>query len=386
MQVAEVADRAAVRLDRGQHMRDRGLRLAQGRLDDLACFVDGAEIFAVEVEMHRVLASQHGIRLRAGRDQNGTRGQRSAAGLVPHAVAVVVLDRHPQRAGAAARVDVDRQRCQAFGETDALFERLLDFFVIERVRRTVDQPAAVRDRHAAPRLQQLQHARRASFASGRSALGANRAPVRQVFERDIAFVVGPFRLDTLASAFGDQRVVARDEFLDLHRVVRQRLGGGIDRGQAAADDDDRQTDLHIRDRILARRAGELQRHQEVRCRAHAFGQRVRKIEHRRPTGAGGERNVVEAQGEGVFDVERAAEADAAAQRKAIAALDQKTQQLEEVLVPAHGDAVLGDAAESGHHALVQRLAQRVDVAYRLERHARAAWRLRPKPTAAAARS
>src|SRR6185436_8879818 len=51
-----------------------------------------------------------------------------------------------------------------------------------------------------------------------------------------AFVLGPFRLDTLAPAIGDQRIVAGDEFLDLHRVVRERLGGGIDRSQAAADD------------------------------------------------------------------------------------------------------------------------------------------------------
>ena len=55
--------------------------------------------------------------------------------------------------------------------------------------------------------------------------------------------------------------------------------------------------------------------------------------------------------------------------KRVAPLEQQPDHLEEVLVPAHGDAVLGDAAEARHHAIVERLDQRRDVAHRLERHA-----------------
>ncbi len=89
-----------------------------------------------------------------------------------------------------------------------------------------------------------------------------------------------------------------------------------------------------------------------------------------PTRARGERDVIEAQRERVLGVERAAEAHAAVQREAVAPLEQQPDHLEEVLVPAHRDAVLGDAAEARHHAIVERLGQRRDVA-RSARTARA---------------
>ena len=59
-------------------------------------------------------------------------------------------------------------------------------------------------------------------------------------------------------------------------------------------------------------------------------------------------------------VERAAEAHAAEHLEFAAPLQQQPDQLEEVLVPAHGDAVFGDAAEAGHHprAEVARAARR----------------------------
>ena len=59
-----------------------------------------------------------------------------------------------------------------------------------------------------------------------------------------------------------------------------------------------------------------------------------------------------------FDVERAAETHAAEEREPVAALEQQSDHLEEILVPAHGDAVLGDAAEAGHHTIVERLGER----------------------------
>src|SRR5258708_10863652 len=76
--------------------------------------------------------------------------------------------------------------------------------------------------------------------------------------------------------------------------------------------------------------------------------------------------MVEAEREGVVESERAAEAHAAIHGEPAPTLDEKPHDLEEVLVPAHGDAVFGNAAESGHHPLVQRFRELVDAADRPE--------------------
>ena len=78
--------------------------------------------------------------------------------------------------------------------------------------------------------------------------------------------------------------------------------------------------------------------------------------------------MVEAQLERVLDGQRAAEPDAAEQRELPPPLQQQPDHLQEILVPAHGDAVLGDAAETRHHAVVERLGQLLDVADRPEGH------------------
>src|SRR5437879_13707979 len=67
--------------------------------------------------------------------------------------------------------------------------------------------------------------------------------------------------------------------------------------------------------------------------------------------------MVEAAGEGVLHAQGAAEAHAAEHRELPPPLEQQADDLEEILVPAHGDAVLRDAAEAGHHAAVEILAQ-----------------------------
>ena len=45
-------------------------------------------------------------------------------------------------------------------------------------------------------------------------------------------------------------------------------------------------------------------------------------------------------------------------------LQQQAHQLQVVLVPPHGDAVLGHAAEAGHHAVVEVLEQPLRIAHR----------------------
>ena len=59
----------------------------------------------------------------------------------------------------------------------------------------------------------------------------------------------------------------------------------------------------------------------------------------------------------LVDGERAAEAHAAEHRELRAPLEQQADELEEILVPADGDAVFGDAAEAGHDAVVERFVE-----------------------------
>ena len=101
MQIAEEADRAS-------HPRESTSapatcrRLGDAlRLHRIAVFVDGLELLAVERNVVRVLARQHRVGLRAGRDQNRARRQRaSRAGLVQRAVsASQLLQRQRARHG-----------------------------------------------------------------------------------------------------------------------------------------------------------------------------------------------------------------------------------------------------------------------------------------------
>ena len=44
-------------------------------------------------------------------------------------------------------------------------------------------------------------------------------------------------------------LVTGKKFFDLHRIIGQRFGGGVDRGQSAADNDDRQSHRQIGDAV-----------------------------------------------------------------------------------------------------------------------------------------
>ena len=99
-----------------------------------------------------------------------------------------------------------------------------------------------------------------------------------------------------------------------------------------------------------RRARELQRHQEVGRLAHAADQVVLDVDDRRLARARRDRDVVEAHRERLVGVDGAAEAHAAVDAEARPPRQVQVQRGQEVLVPAHGDAVLGDAAEAGQRA------------------------------------
>ena len=70
-------------------------------------------------------------------------------------------------------------RRQAFGETHAFFERLRTLLRDSACSWAHRSAAAIGDGDAAPGIQQLDEIRPAAFASGRRALGANRAGVRR---------------------------------------------------------------------------------------------------------------------------------------------------------------------------------------------------------------
>ncbi len=71
----------------------------------------------------------------------------------------------------------------------------------------------------------------------------------------------------------------------------------------------------------------------------------------------------------LVDGQRAAEAHSAEHAELLPPLQQQPDDLQKILVPADRDAVLGHAAESRHHAVVERFIQIVHVANRPERHA-----------------
>jgi hypothetical protein len=54
---------------------------------------------------------------------------------------------------------------------------------------------------------------------------------------------GPSRVVT---DFLDQKIIAVERLPGLHDIVRLHLGGGVDRGESAADDDRGQPQLRIR--------------------------------------------------------------------------------------------------------------------------------------------
>src|SRR4029077_3041367 len=119
-------------------------------------------------------------------------------------------------------VDFHRHRSQALGKPDTLFQRLFDFFMVERVGRTVDEPLAVGDRHPTPGLQQLDDASLTTLRASRFALRANGARVREEFFGDAAFLRAPERMYGRLAALRDQDLVAQSKFLHLYRIVGKR--------------------------------------------------------------------------------------------------------------------------------------------------------------------
>ena len=154
-------------------------------------------------------------------------------------------------------------RAQVLREDNPFLERLDHFFVIEPVRRRIDHALAVRDGHAAPGADERHEVRRLAGRRRARAFRADEAAVAHVLVEQFQFFRVVARAQARLAELGGQRLVTLHGLLDQHRVVRHQLGGGVDRGQPAADHDRRQPRLQVRQRAAFERAGQLQRHQEI---------------------------------------------------------------------------------------------------------------------------
>src|SRR5262249_53393609 len=134
--------------------------------------------------------------------------------------------------------------------------------------------------------------------------------------------------------------------LDLCDIIGLQFGSGIDGGETSADDDSGQFNLDIGQRVLPVSALALQSHQKIGRHANASGQVVFHLDYGRAARARSNGYVIEPEAPCIFDRNRAAKSDAVQEPELLAPHQDQVINIEKILVPSHGDAVLGDAAES----------------------------------------
>ena len=346
MEVAEEAQKSAIPGSVHQHLRQFGFCHGAFGGDLRAGVVHRLEVAAVELDAP-VFPGEYRVGLGAGGDQNRPRGQHGFGSIGAF---------HPQCRGMSETVGVNGNGRKTLGEANGFFHRFRHFLVVQRVGRAIGQLAAVGDGRAAPGVQQLGNAEGAVFVVRRLAFGADGSCMGEEFIGGFGFFGGPCGSHRGLAPFAHQQAVARGELLHLPHVVGEAFGRRIDRRKPAADHHHRQADLQVGDGGHLGRAGQLQRHQEVGRLPHPARQPVGDVQHGGFAGAHAQRDVVEAHRPGVVHGNRRAAAEPhAAEMGEIfrPALQQQAHQLEVVLVPAHGDAVLRDAAEAGQHAIVE---------------------------------
>ena len=289
MVVAVVADELAVGVVRGEEAVRVGLEREAGAVAVLRTAWKPLKNFCLpsssnDAGMFLLVGD---VRHRAGGDQHGARRQLDAS--MPSARVNAIALTWPNSSGIASTGFMFSVKAMPS------FSALRDFFVIQPIGRRVLQALAIRERDAAPAADQAMKfgASPAAAARARSALhGRGRA--RRNSSRMPSSSASIMPRTRASPRSRDQRVVAIEDLLDLDRVIGHQLGGGIDAGQAAADDHRRQPRLQVRQRVRLERAGQLQRHQEVAGLADAANQVVLDVDDRRPAGAGGDRDVIDA--------------------------------------------------------------------------------------------
>ncbi len=273
----------------------------------------------------------------------------------------------------------------AFGQADPLLQGFGDFFVILSIGGRLIDTLAIEECDAAPAIDQRLKVRCFAARRGALTLRANFASVPEEFIENLQlFLVKTFAQLRFIATCADL-LVAIQQFFDLERIVGHELSRRIDRGQTATDDPGRQAYLQIRQRRHLRGTGQLQCHQKVRRFADTANQIVLELDDRRLAGAGRDRNVIEAELPSVLDRQSPAESHAAIAAEAAPAREKEVDDLQEILVPADRDAVLGDAAEPGERPLVELLVERCEVLDRLRRVLAVADEARPAAARSSAR-
>ena len=202
-------------------------------------------------------------------------------------------------------------------------------------------------------------------AAAAAAFGANRPTVLQPRLHDASFFLVELRPDRLLADHGQQAIVSIQRPLCLHHVVGLHLGGRVDGRQTAADHDRGQAELQVRQAVRLVGAGGLQSHEEVGGEAHAAEEVILHGDQRRLPRAGADGDMIESQVPGIIQRQSAAEADAVVEAEFLAPHQQQVVDVEEILVPADRDAVLGDAAEAKDGAALEGARDVVDVLDRL---------------------
>ena len=129
-------------------------------------------------------------------------------------------------------------RRQPLSEGDPFLQRFADLLVVECVARRIDQAPPIGDRGAAPWAHEFGELRLAALARGQCTLGADLSCVPQELGCGFRLLGGPIGAHRRFAALGGERFVAAEELLHLQRIIGERLGRSVDRGEAAADDDD----------------------------------------------------------------------------------------------------------------------------------------------------
>ncbi len=210
-------------------------------------------------------------------------------------------------------------RRHAFDDVDALLECLLDFLMVEAVSGRILQTLAINERYAAPAANERDKVRLLAGSRGALAFLADLSSVIEKLGQHGQLL----RVECLHHAFLakllDDLLVLVQHLFDLYRIVRKKLGRGVDTGQAAADDDGGQTHLKVRERIFFERTGKLQRHKEIARLANAANEVILHRHDGRAACTGGDRDVVKAVFPRVLDRQCAAEANPAVSTKPLAA-------------------------------------------------------------------
>ena len=363
VRVTDERDEPAMVRVRGKGAEARALAMGRRRyrMGRAVAHYVGLVMSALLDEVSLVLEGVGDVRPGTGGHQHAARRQRGfLADVAPVTVGRRRLARKHQCLDVPEAVAGGAFRAQPFGVGDAFLEGLGDFLVIADVGRRFGQRSSVDDSDPAPAAQQRREVRHFAAAACALALGVHRAPVFQEFIEDHE----RFFIQSGTYRCFPQRLAALQGFFHLGEVIGLHLGGGIDAGQPAADHHRRQPHLEIGQTGALGGARELQTHQEVIGLTHAARQRARDRQGLRQAGADGDGDMIEPQRPGLLDRDGSAEAHPAVDLEGRAAGEREIDELEEILVPAHGDAVFGHAAETGHDALIQPLFQCRPVAHR----------------------